>query len=227
MSARKCRASLLFLGKDGDAHVERAAQFCREHFERVVVHLGTWDQELPAAVRSWRGDHIVSYLSRWIVPGELLGRAKTAINFHPGPPDYPGYGCNNFAIYEEAAEYGVTCHHMAPRVDTGAIIAVKRFPVLPTDDAGRLLSRAYDYQLVNFYDIAARLIRGEALPACGEKWGRKPFTRREFAQLGRITADMDEAEIARRVRATTVGRWKPTVELGGFVFELKTDENAP
>ncbi len=80
--------------------------------------------------RSWQGDYIISYLSRWVVPAELLERARrAAVNFHPASPDYPGIGCNNFALYENAAEYGVTCHHMAPRVDSGEIIAVRRFPV--------------------------------------------------------------------------------------------------
>src|SRR5262249_3704768 len=159
---------------------------------------------LPDAAAAWTGDLIVSYLARWIVPGPLLARAAIAINFHPGSPEYPGYGCNNFAIYEGAAQYGVTCHHMAPRVDTGAIVTVKRFPVLPEDDAGTLLARAYDYQLVRFYEIAARIVRGEELPRAAETWTRKPFTREQFGELGRITPDMSQDEIARRTRATNV-----------------------
>jgi methionyl-tRNA formyltransferase len=196
--------SVLFLGKDRDAHTARAAEFCRLHFAPVNVQLGNWGEPLPDSAHSWRGDIIISYLSRWIVPENLLNRAKVAINFHPGPPEYPGYGCNNFAIYEGARDYGVTCHHMAPQVDTGTIVAVRRFPVLATDDAGTLLLRAYDYQLVLFYEIAASLVCGGALPVSAERWTRKPFTRKEFGALGRIAAGMDEAEIARRKRATNV-----------------------
>ena len=201
--------SVLFLGKANDAHVARAAAFCRLNFAAVDVYLGAWDDPLPAGAAAWSGDIIISYLSRWIVPGGLLERAKIAVNFHPGPPEFPGYGCNNFAIYEGAREYGVTCHHMAPRVDTGEIVRVERFPLFPTDDAGTLLARAYDFQLVLFYEIAGRLIRGKDLPRAEEKWTRTPFTRKQFAQLGRITEDMGEEEIARRTRATSVGALKP------------------
>ena len=64
-------------------------------------------------------------------------KSKTAaINFHPASPEYPGTGCNNFALYENAGEYGVTCHYMAPKADTGKIIKVKRFPVFANDDVG-------------------------------------------------------------------------------------------
>ena len=116
----------------------------------------------------------MSYLARWIVPAPLLARAALALNFHPGPPEYPGYGCNNFAIYEGAREYGVTCHHMAPRVDTGAIVEVLRFPVLDSDNAGTLLARAYDFQLVLFYGVLGRIIRGEVLPVSSETWADSP-----------------------------------------------------
>jgi len=201
--------AVLFLGKANDAHTERAIDFCRLNFAEVRALVGKWGEPLPSPARAWAGDCIISYLSRWILPEDLLKRAETAINFHPGPPEYPGYGCNNFAVYENAREYGVTCHHMVPRVDTGAIVDVRRFPVFSSDDAGTLLARAYDYQLALFYDIAGRLIRGEPLPVSGERWSREPFTRKQFSELGRVTPDMTEQEIARRKRATAVGAHKP------------------
>jgi methionyl-tRNA formyltransferase len=200
---------VLFLGKASDSRVARAVEFCRHNFATVGVYLGTWDDSLPEAAASWSGDLIISYLARWIVPSGLLGRASAAINFHPGPPEYPGYGCNNFAIYESAREYGVTCHHMAPRVDTGAIIEVTRFPVLPADNAGTLLARAYDVQLALFHRIVGLIARDETLPASAETWTRKPFTRAQFGELGRLTPDMTEQEIARRKRALDVSALKP------------------
>ena len=201
--------SVLFLGKANDGHVARAVEFCRLNFAAAGVHLGNWGDPLPEKAASWTGELIISYLARWIVPAGLLNRAKIAINFHPGPPEYPGYGCNNFAIYEGAQAYGVTCHHMAPRVDTGAIIEVRRFPVLTSDNAGTLLAKAYDFQLALFYSIVERIIRGEVLPASGDVWTRKPFTRNQFNELGRMAPDMTDHEIARRKRALDVGALKP------------------
>lgn len=202
MSKKEC--AVLFLGKARDTHAARAAAFCERNFTAVRVILGDWGDPFPEGVRESRWDCIVSYLSRWIMPAPMLERATYAVNFHPGPPEYPGYGCNNFAIFEGAAEYGVTCHHMAPTVDTGPIIGVRRFPVLPTDTGGTLLLRAYDYQLALFYDIMGCIIRSHALPSARDEWTRKPFTRRQFEELGRITPDMGPDESARRKRATDV-----------------------
>lgn len=225
MSKRK--ASVLFLGKQDDEHAAKALDFCQMNFTDVTACLGKWGDALPEQAGRWSGEYIVSYLSRWIVPDYLLKNAAiAAINFHPAPPEYPGIGCNNFALYEEAVEYGVTCHYMAPQVDTGAIVAVRRFPIFATDDVRSLLARTYDYQLVLFYEIVSLIAEGKELPQSTEEWTRRPFTRREFNQLRRVTPEMNKEEIAKRIRATTFTLWKPTVELQGFTFELKTEHDA-
>lgn len=218
----KQESSLLFLGKAGDAHCQKALEFCEARFERVTSCLGAWGEKLPEAAAKWEGDYIVSYLSRWVVPAYLLERAKkAAINFHPASPDYPGIGCNNFALYDNATEYGATCHHMAPKVDTGGIIAVKRFPVYPTDDVASILARTYEAQFDLFKEIVGLMAAERELPVSKEKWTRAPYSRKEFNELGKITPDMSEEEIARRVRATYFPPWKPTIEVKGFVFEFK------
>ena len=214
--------SLLFLGKAEDPDCARALQFCQQVFAPVTYCLGKWGDPLPLDIQAWEGDYIVSYLSRWVVPDTLLKRArKAAINFHPASPEYPGIGCNNFALYEGAKEYGVTCHHMAAKVDTGRIIAVRRFPVYTEDDVDALLKRTYENQIALFFEIAQLMAEGKDLPVSSESWTRAPFTRKQFNELFRITPDMPRDEIARRVRAVSYGPYQPYVEIEGFRFEYK------
>ncbi len=218
----KNNLSLLFLGKADDPDCARALAFCQEHSANVTFCLGKWGDPLPESIRRWEGDYIISYLSRWVVPADLLARArKAAINFHPASPEYPGIGCNNFALYEDAKEYGVTCHHMAAKVDTGNIIAVKRFPVHPEDDVAALLKRTYENQIAFFLEIAQLMADGKELPVSPEKWTRPPFTRKQFNELFKITPDMPKDEIARRVRAISFGQYQPYVEIEGYRFEYK------
>ena len=214
--------SVLFLGKADDPDCARALDFCLKEFSPVTSALGRWGDPLPAEARNWSGDYIISYLSRWVVPADLLGRARlAAINFHPASPDYPGIGCNNFALYEGAEQYGVTCHHMAARVDSGAIIAVRRFPVYPQDDVGTLLERTYANQIALFFEIADGIAEGQPLPKSAETWTRPPFTRKRFEDLFKITPDMPQEEIARRIRAVSYQHWQPYLELTGYRFEYK------
>jgi methionyl-tRNA formyltransferase len=218
----KNKLSLLFLGKADDPDCADALEFCQQHFSQVTYCLGKWGDPLPENIRKWEGDYIISYLSRWVVPEELLKRAKiAAINFHPASPEYPGIGCNNFALYEDAKEYGATCHHMAGKVDTGRIIKVRRFPVHPKDGVEEILKRTYENQMALFLEIAQIMAEGKELPTSAEAWTRPPFSRKQFEELFRITADMSQDEIARRVRAISYKHWQPYIDLGGFRFEYK------
>lgn len=212
--------SLLFLGKLGDPYCEQALKFCQQNFRQVSYSLGKWGDPLTDDIRYWEGDYIISFLSRWVVPEETLKRArKAAINFHPASPDYPGIGCNNFALYEDAKEYGATCHHMAARVDTGRIIAVRRFPVYPDDGVAALLKRTYENQIALFLEIAQLIADGKDLPVSPESWTRPPFTRKQFNELFKITPDMPKDEVSRRIRAISYGTWQPYIEIQGFRFE--------
>ena len=212
---------MLFLGARDSEQCSKALSYCRSNFANCVEYLGQWGDPLAEDIGLWEGDYIISYLSRWIIPERILVKAKfAAINFHPGTPEYPGVGCNNFALYEQAQQYGVTCHHMASAVDTGSIIAVRRFDIIETDDVASLLNRTYDCQLQLFHQIVDTITSGDALPISSERWVRKPFTRQQLNELGMITTDMAREEVAKRIRATSYGQWQPTIEHQGFTFRL-------
>lgn len=222
----KADFSILFLGKADDTDCLRALEYCQNRFTRVTSCLGRWGDSFPSEARDWEGDYMISYLSRWVVPEDMLKRAyKAAINFHPASPEYPGIGCNNFALYEDAKEYGVTCHHMASKVDTGAIIAVKRFPIYVEDTVETLLKRTYENQIALFFEIIELLSAGKELPVSTEKWTRPPFSRKQFNELFKIMPEMNKEEIARRVRAVSYRHWQPYIELNGYRFEYKPQGN--
>ena len=218
---------VLFLGKQADSHGKRALAFCREHFGEVTACFGQWGEPLPVEAMQWRGDLLVSYLSRWVVPQDLLNRVGiAAINFHPATPEYPGIGCNNFALYKNAASYGATCHHMSSRVDTGALVAVTRFPVFAEDTVATLLERTYDAMLELFFSVMNTFKSQRVFPASEEHWSREPFTRKQFEELRRITPEMDAAEVQRRIRATDYPPWGPYVDMYGRHFRFEHGKKA-
>ncbi|MBI3332858.1 MAG: hypothetical protein HYZ93_02070 [Candidatus Omnitrophica bacterium] len=201
---RRAELSILFLGKRGEPTCERAARYLSLHAPATQVHFGRRGDPFPPAEAVSRWDFIVSYLSPWIVPKGLLERAQqAAINFHTGPPEYPGIGCTNFALYEGATRYGVTCHRMEPAPDTGPIIRADYFPVHEQETVLSLTDRCYAHLARLFYEIADLLLTGEPLPVSDLKWARPPFRRAELEDLCRLRADMSPEEIQRRIRATT------------------------
>ena len=214
------KPSILFIGKKKDFYCERAVEFVKSHFPEHEILLGKRGDHFPEDTGWWKGDYVVSYLSPWIIPEYLLNRAsKASINFHPGPPEYPGIGCTNFAIYDKADAFGVTCHHMNLKVDTGRLIAIKRFPLYGTDTVFSLTQRCYGHILALFYEIMSLVLNNKELPQLEDTWKRKPYTRKELNELCKITLDMPEEEIRRRVKAVTFPNAPgASIEIDGMKF---------
>jgi methionyl-tRNA formyltransferase len=197
------KLDILFIGKENDPFSKEAANFVSLHFDNPTIVSGKRGDAFPEEAKKWKGDLIISYLSQWIIPKTVLENARmAALNFHPGPPEYPGIGCTNFAIYNNEKIFGVTCHHMEPKVDTGKIVSVKRFPVFENDTVFSITHRCYASILSMFYEIFYSIMKGEDLPQSNEVWKRKPYLRKELNDLCRLTPDMSVDEIERRIKAT-------------------------
>jgi methionyl-tRNA formyltransferase len=219
--------SILFLGK-GCGYTKRAETFLRHHFTQVESHLEPhWGQPFPEEARYWRGDLVISYLSRWKVPGFVLESATdAAINFHPAPPERPGRGCTNFALYDEDPFYGVTCHFMTDRIDAGKVIRCERFPLIhPDDTVETVLDRTYCELERLFYRQMFDYLQGYKFapsPRIEDQW--RPENRRtkeDLDRLATITQDLSEDEVRRRCRAVTYREWGPTFVSGDQRFALQ------
>lgn len=171
--------------------------------DTLLWEQGTVGDALPASTHAPKFAAILSFLSPWIVPAALLEKAPLALNFHPGSCDYPGTGCYNFALYEEAAQFGSVCHHMLPKVDSGVVVDETLFPVFAHDTVETLKLRTMIAMLEQFHRVLSLVAAGSALPVHTRSWQRAPFTRNGLNALCEITPQMDAAEQQRRIRATT------------------------
>jgi len=213
---------ILFLSKQDNPFGQRAAEFVRKHFSNPLIFQGNRKEPLPPEVLNWEGDWMISFISSWIYPQSLLNNAQQgAINFHPGSPQYPGTGCTNFAVYNEEKEYGVTAHYMKATVDTGNIIAVKRFPISDSDTVYGITQHCYKLLEEMFYEIMECILQSKPLPSSDEKWARKPYTRKQLNELCEIKPGMSEEEIEKRIKATTYKYPWAFTKIGNRVFKLE------
>jgi len=221
---REITMSILFLGKRNDPYTDDAASTVSQLFDDVTNIRVARGETLPEEAVSWTGDWLISYLCPLVIPKALLNKARAgAINFHPGPPEYPGIGCTNFALYNKETAFGVTCHYMAPNVDSGEIIAVSRFPIYDKDSVYTLTRRCYAYQIQLFHEVVGKIRRGEPLKSGELAWQRKPYTMVNFDALRMLAPDMPEDEIHRRIRATTFkGYTGPILRFHGHDFVLQS-----
>jgi methionyl-tRNA formyltransferase len=202
----------------------RALEVAKGAFSAASVEVITGEfGDAPPTLATEDVDVLLSFLAPWVVPPDVLKQAPLALNFHPGPRQHPGIGCYNFALYDGDERYGCVCHHMEARVDSGAIVAARSFGISSDDTVESLQQRTLTELLTLFEQMCALIVADEDLVPLADQWTREPRTRTQLEALCRVTPDMSDEEVRRRVRAVTYpGKPGAFVELAGMRFVLPT-----
>jgi methionyl-tRNA formyltransferase len=171
---------------------------------RVATNRAEFDRAIADVTPQTR---LVSFASEVIVPASVLAALPgPAYNFHPGPPEYPGLFPSVHALYDGRTEFAITLHEMLPQVDSGAIIAVNRFQILPGSDRLALDSATFRLMLEMFGQWAERLAAVDTpLPRQRTSWSGPRRTRADFEALCELGEDPTPEEFARRLRAVGEG----------------------
>jgi methionyl-tRNA formyltransferase len=223
--------TILFFGRNECNATKKALNFLKDYSCNItVVTSSSRGEKLPEFINSWKGDFIFSFRSLYILPKFLLDNASiAAVNFHPAPVEYPGSGCINFALYDEAKEYGVTAHMMNEKIDNGLILECRRFPILPKDTVITLLDRTHLELLNLFIDLAPKLIKGgenylnEMISkSCHESWTGLAKKIEDLDNLLDIPLDISKADLERIVRAVYTVSFPPFIKLHGYQIVLKS-----
>jgi methionyl-tRNA formyltransferase len=145
-------------------------------------------------------DLVISFLYPRLIREPLLSLGGIGcLNFHPAPlPDFRGVGGYNLAVLEGLGEWGVSCHFMDERFDTGDLVEVERFPI----DADAHTAFSLDLQsgerlVALFGRVIDRVLAGEQLPRTPQGEGRY-ISRDEFERL-RVVGPGDDLD--RKLRA--------------------------
>jgi len=217
--------NFLFLAKE-KPFAKDAANVLLGNFPNSTVLFGKLGDKLPKHILENKFDYTISYISPWIVPQKILSKTQIAsINLHPGPPEYPGIGCTNFAIYNQEKEFGITAHHMVEKIDSGQIITVKRFPLFEADSVWSLSQRCYAFIYITFIELLQVILTQSSLPVSEEIWSRKPYTRKDLNELCKVSSTMTKEEILRRIKATSFPNMPGAyIEISGEKFIHKNYE---
>jgi len=161
-------------------------------------------------------DYIISFRSFHILNENQIKKSRYgAINFHPGPPEYRGIGCVNYALYDGVRRYGVTAHLISKKIDHGKIINVKRLKILKKDNVESLLKKTYLIQYKQAKKIIKLLSRNKKnlniliYKSRKEKWINKIKKRKDLNKFYEIKKNITKEELKRKVRATFTKKYKP------------------
>ncbi len=222
------KATRVLVFTDSHMWCEMAGALIKCYFpEGVEFVRGKKGSVLPKGIGNTSLELVISFLSPFIIPQSILSNSKMSVNFHPGTSDYPGSGCFNFALYENATTYGAVSHHMESKVDTGEIIEEMTFPIFPHDTVESLQFRSYQTLMSLLDNFLQLYAAGEAIPTAGITWSRKPFTRRMLEKLKTLDPSSNEDEFVARFRATNYPGFPPRIEAYGQTFEVSQSDALP
>lgn len=177
----------------------------------------TWERlelELPV-------DFLLSVQYDRIFPDTVLRQVRrSAVNMHMAPlPEYRGASQFAFAILERASVFGATLHEMSVGVDSGPILAERRFEVPQDVFASELYDLTTTTAVELFEDTLHPLIadtltkadQSEFVDRRSSSYHRKG----ELDDLRRIPGTLDRSEQLLRFRATYFPPFPPPVLLDG------------
>ena len=169
-------------------------------------------------------DYLISFLNAVYIDKSVRKKIKiNSFNFHPGPPEYPGYGCYNFALLDKVNFYGSTIHIINDKFDNGKILAVNRFEVsykkLNLDKLIAMTHRSIIKQAKNFIkDILENKLKINVK----FKWKKKAFTKKEFEIAREIKINDSKENVLKKIKAFSYKDYENVyINFKGFKFEFK------
>jgi len=172
-------------------------------------------------------DYIFCFRSFYILKKNLIEKCKIApINFHPGPPEYRGIGCVNYAFYDNSKFYGCCAHIINEKIDNGKILNVRKFRLKSSDTIESCLTKTYNLMLGQaFYVINLLCKNPDNLQKLINKnkkikWSKKIKKLKKLNNLYEIKKSASKKEILNKIRATNTKNFKPYVILHNKKFIL-------
>lgn len=126
-------------------------------------------------------DYVFSYLCPFKIKNDFLKKTKIHnINFHPGPPIYPGFGCYNFAIFNNDRFYSCTAHLMNSSIDSGKIFQLEKFRIKKNISLNELIKLSNDKLLILFKKVLKKIANNKLEVRKVSDWGKKKYTKKQF-----------------------------------------------
>ena len=177
-------------------------------------------------------DIIISVQHNKILSKKEINKARErAVNLHMAPlPEYRGCNQFSFAIIDEVNEFGTTIHEIEASIDSGPIIAEKRFFINNNLWVKDLYELTEKESLTLFEETLPILISGDYNPINQNDLLNKRKSsfhfRDEIDKLKNIDLSWNEKKIKKYIRATMMpGFENPYTEIAGKKIHFKLNEN--
>jgi len=206
---QQLQAQIIAVGTNEKSALTQTApsiqQLCNTHHIPLIQQL----KQIPPC------DFIISVQYHKILKANHINRAKKlAINLHMAPlPEYRGCNQFSFAIIDNASTFGTTLHRLEAGIDSGAIIAEKRFPIPPNCWVKELYTLTEKHSQLLFTQNIASILSGNYTLTPQHtliaKRGTSYHYRHEIKQIKKIDLNWPANKIERHIRASYFPPFEP------------------
>lgn len=149
--------------------------------EATIIDVSKNKSQLNRVCNKKNFDYLISYLCPYKIKNKFLKKTTLYnINFHPGPPVYPGFGCYNYAVFNNDKYYSCTAHLMNSRIDSGKIFQVEKFRLKKNISLSDLIELSNKKLFVLFKKVLLKIISNKLKIKKVCEWGKKKYTKKFF-----------------------------------------------
>ena len=220
---------VLFMGRNGCSYSKRIKKLLEKSSKKFYYFESSRiGEKINKKYLKLNYDYIFCFRSFYILKNNILKKVnKAAINFHPGPPEYRGTGCVNYALYENSKFYGSTAHLINGKVDNGKIIDVKKFNIYKKNSISEVLIKTYEtmtslaISMIKNIKKNPDFIENQILKNKNIKWSNKIKTLKDLNDFYQINKNIKKNDFLNKIRATNTSKFKPYIKLYGKKFILE------
>lgn len=220
---------ILLIGRKNCRYSRKIRFFLKKKVKKLdFLESSKRGEKIKTNISKNKYDFIFCFRSLLILKENFLKGVKiSAINFHPGMPNYRGTGCLNYALYDNSKYYGCTAHIIENNdIDNGSIIDFRKFKIGKKDTLDKLLNRTHQEMYVQATYVIKKLLKNaDNLNKMKEKnkkitWSGKIKKKSDLDKFYRIKINSTKKEFEKKIRATYCKNFKPYLIIHGKKFVL-------
>ena len=220
---------VLFMGRSGCFYSKKIKKLLEKNSKKFYYfESNKIGEKIDKKYFKLNYDYIFCFRSFYILKNNILKKVKNAaINFHPGPPEYRGAGCINYALYKNSKFNGCTAHLINEKVDNGKIIDIKKFNIYKKSSVTEILTKTHQTMtslaISTIKNIKKKpgFIENQILKNKKIKWSNKIKTFKDLNDFYQINTNIKKNDFLNKIRATDTPKFKPYIKLYGKKFILE------
>lgn len=220
---------VLFMGRNNCSYSNRIKRLLEKSSKKFYYFESSrFGEKINKKYLKLNYDYIFCFRSFYILKKNILNKVNNAaINFHPGPPEYRGVGCVNYALYENSKFYGCTAHLINEKVDNGNIIDIKKFNISKKNSISEVLIKTYEVMTSLAISTIKNIkknpdfVENQILKNKDIKWSNKIKKLKDLNNFYQINKNIKKIDFLNKIRATGTPKFKPYIKLHGKKFILE------